>query len=240
MAKLPNNFNATQYPLDTPSPVPVTPSDVQVTPANSSDPSTPADPWEGWGTHSNGKPTGEVQSYTTASGQVITMPVNLDANGNPIRSRVMISHLENGVPVIDHIPDGFTEEEADILREWFPKLWNKPSPHVTNSHGVVINEEDTLKHVAAEARIAAKRQAEQRKAEKHLNKERDQQYASAYEIWMQDCIDRKDAIEAATAEWRKRVAERKSSLAQWDQYVSEARQAMDAAKRVPVPERPAK
>lgn len=235
MSKLPFEFDASKYPVEAPSPAPATPAQPDELPA------VPP----------------SVVALMEAMGQPVTPadPANVDPSwaaaqqvppAAPTKSRFVSCHFDRntGNLVIDDIPDGYTEEEADIIREWYPQLINKPSPHIDNPHGVVINGEDVLKHVAALVKEQRKAQAAQNKLERAGQREQRAEararYTDAYSKWEEECRERKAIIEAASEAWRKAGEDRRAAIAQWDAYVAEFRRKAREAKDLPVPPRPNK
>lgn len=219
MVQLPNSFDATQYPLDEPSssPGPASP-DSNAGMFEWLSPSEPKseDPWK-----------------------------NPAPQATPTRSRHVTCHLdENKRLIIDHIPDGYTEEERDIIQHWYPELYMQPSEHALNSHGVVLTGEDVLLHAKALFKEHEKVEAAKRKAVKEVNTERQAEYANAHMEWIAACGHRKTAVIEAKKELRSRQDARKLALAefnmQWEKYIAEARNVLQAAEDVPVPPRPEK
>lgn len=219
MAQLPTSFDATQYPLDEPS--------------TSHEPASP-------------DANAGMLDWPSASEPESTDPwKNPAPQATPTRSRHVTCHLdENKRLIIDHIPDGYTEEERDIIQHWYPELYMQPSEHARNSHGVVLTGEDVLLHAKAMFKEQEKAEAAKRKATKEVNEERQAEFASAHMEWIAACGHRKTAIIEAKKELRSRQDARKLALAefnmQWEQYIADARNVLQAAEDVPVPPRPEK
>lgn len=163
------------------------------------------------------------------------------ASAAPVRDRFVRCHLdEEGSLVIDHIPDGFTEEEKELISYWYPSHYMQPSEYVSTPKKMVITAEHALEHAYGSLRKQSKEQKEKRKVDKEEGKRTQSEYAEAYINWINACGQRKEVINAARVEWKKRVEERKKALQGWDNYVAEARNAITVAESVPVPPRPVK
>lgn len=219
MAQLPTSFDATQYPLDEPS--------------TSHEPASP---------DAN---AGMLDWPSTSEPESTDPWKNPAPQATPTRSRHVTCHLdENKRLIIDHIPDGYTEEERDIIQHWYPELYMQPSEHARNSHGVVLTGEDVLLHARAMLKEQKKADTAKRKANKEVNDERQEVFASAHTQWIEACGQRKQMIAAAKAEVNKRKLERKTAQAQfnaqWEAYENEAILQYQEAESSPVPPRPEK
>lgn len=216
MAKLPLSFDASQFPQEDPI---------------AHTPEADANPFAGL-----------FQQPETATDDPWNAPAPQSA---PTRSRHVTCHLDTeGKLVIDDIPDGYTDEEREILAHWYPELYGKPSEHALNSHKVVLTGEDVLAHARIMFKEMEKAEATKRKARKDEDDEHQAEFASAHMSWIAECGQRKTAIVEAKKELRSRTAARKLALAQfnaqWEEYIANARNMVQAAEDVPVPQRPEK
>lgn len=189
-----------------------------------------------------------------------------DAQAAPVRDRFVRCHLdEEGKLVIDLIPDGYTDEEKELIAYWYPEHYMQTSPYVETSQKLVLTGEHALAHaygvLKEQAKSKGKQETEEARAlrlkewklklqekerrlkqqeERDANRSQQEAFAQQHMEWIDACGQRKAVIEAATAEWKKRVEERKKAIVGWDNYVAEARSAVEQAKSVPVPPRPVK
>lgn len=234
MADLPFAFDASKYPPeDTQSPSPA--------------PSSPQTEDNSLGLFSATPPEGQSAPQPDNSFDP-SDPYNIP-NAQPInpgaprkRSRFVRCQWIDGVLVIEDIPDGFTDEERDILLEWYPKLQGKPSPHVDNSHGIVINGDDCLKHVAAVVKQETKDAKKARREVRNQQSAGQTRFAAAHMEWIAECQVRKSAIQDLQMEVRELRLQRKDAIAQltahWDVIVREAEGRLLEAKSTPAPDRP--
>lgn len=216
MAKLPISFDASQFPQEDPI---------------AHTPEADANPFAGL-----------FQQPETLSDDPWNAPA---PQSTPTRSRHVTCHLDaEGKLVIDDIPDGYTDEEREIIAHWYPELYGKPSEHALNSHKVVLTGEDVLAHTRVMFKEMEKAEAAKRKAEKEQTDAKQEEFASSHMDWIAACGHRKQAIESAKIELTRRKLQRKTALAQfnaqWEAYENEANLALQEANALPVPERPAK
>lgn len=242
MSKLPFEFDASKY-----EPEPVREDfDEAVTPVAPAAPSGSATPVLDWFADDGSR--------------------QQDNAGGRTRSRHVTCHIDDtGRLILDDIPDGYTEEEKELLEFWYPEMYGKPSEHTRSPSGVVITGEDALLHARAVLRGKAKEQSEQAKQEarelrleeqrlklekreleiaekrrREAQAEKQSQFVADHMEWVEQCAQRKRHIEEVSEEWRKRQQEKRQAMLQWDTYVAEARSALQNAKSIPVPPRPVK
>lgn len=167
----------------------------------------------------------------------------------PARSRFVECRLEDGQLVIDNIPDGYTEEEKELIAYWYPEHYNQPSPYVEAAHGKVLTGEQALEHargVNKEQTKASRQTKKQQTVEeqnvkqetKERNNEAHARFAEAHRAWIEQCGQRKQHIAAQNEEWKLRILKRKEAMVNWDMYVQQAREELHKAKSTPIPRRP--
>jgi hypothetical protein len=135
-------------------------------------------------------------------------------------------------------------EMAEAVRQWWPHIFGRRSEHtggyVTTVPGVVMHIEGFLKQQHKVQRAQERERRNERAEQRETAEEADKAHANAIFTWQKECQARNAWIEEKSAEWRKRIEQRKIALAQWDAYVAEARSAYQDAKATLPPPRPVK
>lgn len=138
-------------------------------------------------------------------------------------------------------PQNLTAETIYMWRKYFPIAWGKPSPHLDG--GIVNSDVGLMVHAGGEEKARGSNAIIEEREGRNAKRKRqvaNAEQSAEWVVWHRVCTERKAAIEAASAEWRKRVAQRNKWMAESSLYVEEARVALQNAKLVPVPLQPGK
>lgn len=155
-----------------------------------------------------------------------------------------MANLDEVAPLSQEVEDYLTSMNVDdetrfMCRKYYPLAWNKPSTHLQG--GIVQTWQALMMHARGEEEARVRNARLEERELRNARKKRQAKTAEQSAEWVQwhrDCTARKAWIEGKVAEWRRRVAERKASDAQWDAYVEQARLEMQAAKATAVPAQP--
>jgi hypothetical protein len=147
-------------------------------------------------------------------------------------------------PLSDEIENWLTENSVDdATREMWRKYyhcWGQSSPHL-EANGIIQTPAGLMIHARGEEEARLKQSRLEERESRNRKRARTEAQAnnsSAWVEWHKLCSERKQKIEEANKEWRKRIAERKASDLQWDAYVEQSRAAYHELKSSPIPERP--
>lgn len=126
------------------------------------------------------------------------------------------------------------DQQAQAL-EWWPKIWNRPSPHldgklVLSLPGLFMHIEGERKRTRPRSRTVVSLQREADSAEfiKKLNEYHEQ------------CRLRQQWIKEQQQAWKDAIQARDAAMRQWDNHVDQLRARYQAAKDFPAPTRPIK
>lgn len=153
----------------------------------------------------------------------------------------------NSLPALaDDVEDYLTSQNVNdetryIARKYF-KDWGKASPHFEHN-GPIQSWPGLFIHARGEEAAEVKNvrlEDMQTKTERRKARASKEQFGTDWLAWQAQCTQRNTWIESLGAEWRKRIAARKTAMAEWDAFVDSARAAYQDAKLTPAPAQPVK
>lgn len=151
------------------------------------------------------------------------------------------TELQDGKLVVTYIGSSYTPEEANLLLDYYPRLYGVHSEHLgyqilTEKHVFLHLEAEGLKAPTEEGNVViGKRRGRPGTA---MKKEAETKYRTEYQKWEALCSERKTRAKSKRAEVRALVAERDEMLLDYNRRIAILRSEASEIEAEPVPPRP--